>query len=373
MKKVSLILTGLILMCSLTACSENVATSRNDSNSYTENSVVSDPFTESKEEKPQMSPEKLSAISTLDNLTLIMETYDIKLDKDNEDNPIYFDYYGGKIKICLTNKKNISSKELPSVLSDGWYVTLNGVLQNISVNGKEQGEVYIHRLVKDKDYSTRNTSYSLEIEFEPIIAESDKNENQLELSLVKIEHPDFEVNTVYPECRDLHSNVVIVTRIVNVNSEIKTKDVKKSDFSYTEELLTKEIKDKYPTLNESFYDGEEFSAKIIDENSTNRSIEVNEKGEIKLGAVVAGKGHEKLRLLFLVNGIPSKLSDGSEYIEIDAREGYLYSIKPDKILDVELYDSVNVFVTHCPDERKNIYLSMANYPPVLLPYNYYGK
>ena len=361
-EKVVFILAGLILLGSLTACSQNEVYLQKNSNINAENSVISNLFAENKEETPQISPEEQNVINKLNSLTRIFEKPTIKIENENKDNQKYIDYFGGKIKISMTIDKQMKADEIPYALSDGWYITLNGVLQNISVNGKEPCEVYVHHLAKGEDYFDDSVTYSMEIEFEPVRAEADKDKEQLELSIVKISNPDFKVDPAYPLCYDLHSNTIIATRILNVNSDIKTKEIKKSDFSYTEEFLMG-----------GSYGNEGFSANITDESQSNQSIEANENGEIKLGVVVGGKGYEKLRLLFLVNGIPSKLSDGSDYIEIDAKEGYIYTISPDRILNIKLYDTVNVLVTHCPDERENTYLSRAGYPDVVLPYNYYGE
>ena len=106
-------------------------------------------------------------------------------------------------------------------------------------------------------------------------------------------------------------------------------------------------------------------AKNKQKNETNND---DEKGEIKLGAVISGNGEEKLRLLFLVNGIPTKLYDGSDYIEINARTGYLYEIKPDKILDVKPYDSIDILIMYCLDESEKTHMSCSAFPSVILPY-----
>ncbi len=335
--------------------------------SGTDNSTVSDSVLESKNEEPFLSEEKQSVADKVSRLNLTGGSFDIKIDKENKNDKKYIDYSEGKIKINLTVNTKFNADELPPSFSHGWYVTLNGVLQNISVNGEEESEIYIHRLVKDKDYSGKRPSYNIEIEFEPVVAEEDKDKTQLGLSIVQISNPDFRVDPVYPICANLHSNIVISTRILNVSSELKTKEMKKSDFTCTEELVTEEIKGRYPSLNESFYDKETPSVRVIGKY-TDASIEADENGEIEFGAIVSGNG--RLRLLFLVNGIPSKLSDGSDYIEIDAKRGYLYTIKTDKLLNVDLYDTVNILVMNSPDDGENTYFTRANFPDVIFPYNY---
>ena len=331
-----------------------------------ENSVVSDPFTEGKDEEPQISPEKKNVMNRINSLLLTTNTPSVKFENENKENPAYIDYNGGKIRFSLTINKKLNSKELPDAISEGWYITVNGILQNITVNGEEQGEIYIHRQVKDVDYLLNNASYILDFEFEPVIAEADKDKKQLELSLVQISNPDFKVDPIYPSCANLHANVVLSTRILNVNTELQIKDTKKSEIQYTEELITIDVMNKHPEIGLNINSG--FKAEIIDENNSDRQIRADEKGEIKLGAVISGNGEEKLRLLFLVNGIPTKLYDGSDYIEINARTGYLYEIKPDKILDVKPYDSIDILIMYCLDESEKTHMSFSAFPSVILPY-----
>lgn len=333
----------------------------------TDNSSVSHSILESTNEETVLSEEKQSVADKVSSLNLTGDSYDVKIDKENKDNKKYVDYSEGKIKIDLTVNTKFNADELPPTFSHGWYVTLNGVLQNISVNGEEESEIYIHRLVKDTDYSGETHSYNIEIEFEPVVAEEDKDKTQLGLSIVQISNPDFRVDPVYPICANLHSNIVISTRILNVSSELKIKETKKSDFTFTEEFVSEEIKGKYPSLDESFYDKETPSVRIIGKY-TNTSIEADENGKIEFGAIVSGNG--RLRLLFLVNGIPSKLSDGSDYIEIDAKKGYLYTIKTDKLLNVDLYDTVNILIMNSPDDGENSYFTRACFADVVFPYNY---
>lgn len=331
-----------------------------------ENSVISDPFTEGKDEEPQISPEKQNAMDKINSLLLTTNTPSVKFENENKENPAYIDYNGGKIRFNLTINKKLNSKELPDAISEGWYITVNGVLQNITVNGKEQGEIYIHRLVKGVDYNSSDASYSLDFEFEPVIAEADKGKNKLEISLVQISNPDFEVDPIYPSCANLHANVVFATRILNVNTELKVKDIKKSETQYTEELMTVDVLKKHPEIVFNLNSGSK--AEIIDEDRSEQVIRADKNGEVKLGAVISGNKNEKIRLLFLVNGIPTKLSDGSEYIEIDVRSGYLYEIKPDKILNVKPYDSIDILIMHCLNESEETHMSCSAFPSVILPY-----
>ncbi|MBQ8791654.1 MAG: hypothetical protein IJZ51_10115 [Ruminiclostridium sp.] len=338
-------------------------------NSGTENSVISDPFTESTVEEPQISPEKQNAMDKINSLLLISGAPTTKFENENKENPAYIDYNGGKVRFHFEMKQSLNAKKIPDAISNGWYITVNGVLQNITVNGKEQGEIYIHRLVKGVDYNSSDASYSLDFEFEPVIAEADKGKNKLEISLVQISNPDFRVDPVYPECSNLHANIVFATRILNVNTELKVKDIKKSETQYTEELMTVEVLKKHPEIGFNLNSG--IKAEIIDEDRSEQVIRADKNGEIKLGAViVSGNKNEKIRLLFLVNGIPTKLSDGSEYVEIDARSGYLYEIKPDKILNVKPYDSIDVLIMHCLDESEKTHMSNTFRPTVIMPYDY---
>ncbi len=331
-----------------------------------ENSVISNPFTESKKEEPQISPEKQNAMDKINSLLLTSGVPTAKFENENKENPAYIDYNGGKVRFNFEMKQSLNAKKIPDAISYGWYITVNGVLQNITVNGKEQGEIYIHRLVKGVDYNSSNASYSLDFEFEPVIAEADKGKNKLEISLVQISNPDFRVDPVYPECSNLHANVVFATRILNVNTELKVKDIKKSETQYTEELMTVDVLKKHPEIGFNLNSG--CKAEIIDEDRSEQVIRADKNGEIKLGAVISGNKNEKIRLLFLVNGIPTKLSDGSEYIEIDVRSGYLYEIKPDKILNVKPYDSIDILIMHCLDESEKTHMSCSAFPSVILPY-----
>ncbi|MBP3921783.1 MAG: hypothetical protein J6D27_02340 [Ruminiclostridium sp.] len=331
-----------------------------------ENSLISDPFTEGEDEEPQISPEKQNAMDKINRLLLTSGAPTAKFENENKENPAYIDYNGGKVRFNFEMKQSLNAKIIPDAISFGWYITVNGVLQNITVNGKEQGEIYIHRLVKGVDYNSSDASYSLDFEFEPVIAEADKGKNKLEISLVQISNPDFRVDPIYPECSNLHANVVFATRILNVNTELKVKDIKKSETQYTEELMTVDVLKKHPEIVFNLNSGSK--AEIIDEDRSEQVIRADKNGEVKLGAVISGNKNEKIRLLFLVNGIPTKLSDGSEYIEIDVRSGYLYEIKPDKILNVKPYDSIDILIMHCLDESEETHMSCSAFPSVILPY-----
>lgn len=371
MKKSALLLTPLILLGSLTACSQN----ENISNyNNIENSIVSDPFeAESKESDDQtkLTEEESKHISAL---SLFSFTQVIVVEEEYQEENYatqLVDYNGGKINMTADIAMSCDSDAVPDYMTTGWYVTLNGIPQNITVDGKEHGLMYIHEVTKDEYDSKKTHSYKMEISFEPVISVKDKDSELLTLSVIKVFNPHYEIGKNFVNPRTLHGNTMVAFRTCKINTPITNFAEDSVSQGFESVIITNQVKREYNQfISENTYD-QKADAVIFDKNKKN-DFRLDENGSIELGIALTCKEKALYRVLLLINGKPAKFPDNSYCVEVEAAPGYLQVLEGLKFDNLEPYDSINVLVVRCVDENGLSELTTALFKPTILPYNYGG-
>ncbi|MBQ8782047.1 MAG: hypothetical protein IJZ72_10290, partial [Oscillospiraceae bacterium] len=163
MKKIKTILAVFSAFVMLTACSTPQDISSSEQ-------TISDPFATTAPVTEELSPkDKAKEYAESISRTTLVPVVTIDGSED-----YIFDYNGGNIDITFNADYTNKSIPKPELMTLGVSVTLNGIYQNISVNGSENTQMYT------QEYPlTENGAYpkpTMNITFDPVIAEQDKNE-----------------------------------------------------------------------------------------------------------------------------------------------------------------------------------------------------
>lgn len=281
-----------------------------------------------------------------------------------------FDYNGGNIELDFNPIYNNSSDIKPMHMSLGITVTLNGIPQNISVNGSEETQFYVQDYYLDET-GMRYTQTEMKISFEPVIAEEDKNEKALLLSVATTFNPHYEISDIYPAVFSMHGRSDANLYLCNVKTPITKYSNTKIGTGFTEELITESLLEKYKGCYN--YSETRTRTVTIDDNTIDNDIFLTEDGKVEAGAIFAPRVEGKYRLYFLVNGENAKLTDGTDCIEVDTKVGYLYYLAPVEIAGAEVYDSISVFPVKCTSERTGFTMASIDFPWVIRPAEDEGK
>lgn len=218
MKKMFLIFFGIILLISFSGCSQNINSSQSNSNS--DNYVVSDPFENNSEEKTPAQ----KAIADIENLGVGNILYELP-EKDSVDD-FNIEYNGGVISLPVVFQyTNSNYEELPEKMSVGCAVAINGILQRIKTSDNSEDYVYVADFSPSDNTSGRKDKYIAEksemLIFEPEILEKDKDLDKLQISLISIQNPHHIMTTDYIDFFSRHSTTTSLVMSLTLNSPIK--------------------------------------------------------------------------------------------------------------------------------------------------------
>ena len=349
----------LILMCIAIFTSCNVT-----HNNILIDQIMSDPFAtdssipvETVEEKS----EKEMAMEYAESLSKFLMQPVVTIE-NSEDH--IFDYNGGSIDITFKPNYKSTADVLPEYITLGVAVTLNGIYQDISVNGSENTQMYI------QEYHLNNGSYenpTLSITFDPVIAEEDKEQKSMSLSVVTTNQPHYIVNPLYPMAVRMHSSITVDSFICNVKSPISDYSGTDIGTGFTEELVTDAVKKKYAGIrSEGNYD---FVTTTVFDDQMNPNIYITESGKAEAGILLTPEKGGKYRVYFQVNGRPAKLADGTDCIEVDTRPGYVYCLDPVELAEAGVYDTVGAIALKCTSEYDMLEITSTGTIKVLNPVN----
>ncbi len=282
-----------------------------------------------------------------------------------------FDYNGGSINMKFEPNFQNKSNQKPEYMTLGIVVMLNGVPQNISVNKGEKTDYYVQKFELNET-KTGYPSASLDISFEPIIAEADKNEKALILSLAVTLNPHFAVDKEYPVgYGTLHSRYTSCNYLCNVKTPITNYSDIKIEDRFEKELITETVKSKYD--NCISFNVKSAEAIVIDDNIKDSNIFLTEDGKAEVGIVFLPGKTGKYRIFFVLNGKNAKLTDGTDCIEVDAEEGYVYYLAPTEIENAGLYDSISAYPVKFGSEFEDAELTDNDFTDSFLPADEEGK
>ncbi len=275
-----------------------------------------------------------------------------------------FDYNGGNIDIIFNADYTNKSKPKPELMTLGVSVTLNGIYQNISVNGSEDTQMYIQEYPLNE-----NGVYpkpTMNISFEPVIAQQDKNEESLVLAVTITYNPHFRVNPDYPSAEGAHTTKSITSFICNIKKAITNYSDTKIETGFEKMIITDAIMNKYSNIhNERGFTQSRTTA--FDSRMIN-AICLTDDGKAEVGILLTTGTGGKYRVYFLVNGKPAKLASGADCIEVDAEVGYLYYLDCVEIADAEAYDTINSYAIKCASEYDDMEGARAVFPFVIMPH-----
>ncbi|MBQ8791121.1 MAG: hypothetical protein IJZ51_07410 [Ruminiclostridium sp.] len=263
-------------------------------------------------------------------------TYSIAGEVDPGDSSYkYVEYKGGKITIDADIFASFG-EITPDKASVGYYVTINGVVQELYVGDESIGTTYIHRNNKE-EIESDNAKGNFSISFTPTIAQSDKDMKEFNLCLVSIKSPDYRVSPYFASCGLNHVNHAVELwnlRTNDVAIENFADDTKLEAVNYEKTVI--EASEINPGLE--LYDAKGGQDKI---KCIGNSVSV--KTVFSAGEYIG----DKYRMVYLVNGAPVTLSDGRDYLEIDVEPLIQYSFDAVTINGVQPYDTIEVIGFVC--------------------------
>ena len=265
-------------------------------------------------------------------------TYSIEGQVVPADSYRYVEYKGGKITIDVNILAEFG-EIAPEEASVGYYVTINGVVQDLYVGEESIGKTYIHRNNKE-EIESGNAKGEFSLSFTPTIAQSDKDMKEFNLCLVSIISPDYRVSPYYVSCGlnhinhttalwKLHTNNVAIENYVD-EAEVEAVNYEK-----------KIINDPTGNIGSHLYDknGGEYEIRCDGDS-------VSVKTQLRVGE---SEGN-KYRIVYLVNGVPVTLSDGRTYLEVDAEPCTQYDFDVVTINGIQPYDTIDVIEFICDDD-----------------------
>ncbi len=357
MKKVKMIFAAFISFIILTSCTITTSSSISE--------PLSDPFATTVTQKSQTAEEQSAkdmARDYVNSLHLIRFLPDVILD-GSEDN--IYQYSGGSVNMKFTADYYNKSEIKPELMTLGVSVTLNGIYQNISVNGGEEKEIHIQEFYYDS-IEDKYIAPDLNISFDPIISEADKNEKDLALTIFVTYNPHFEVDPEYPVTGSMHLCRSIASYTFVVNTPITNYCGTKIGTGFEQKFITDSLKNEYSNIrSEDNFDSTTIT--IFDERVI-CDIELTEEDNVEIGALLTTAVGGKYRVYFLVNGEPVKLSDGTDCIEVDTEQGYLYHLAPVQLIEANAYDTVSANALKCLSDGGELEVIRTDFPFVIMPH-----
>lgn len=238
------------------------------------------------------------------------------------------EYEGGKITVSGDFHAECG-KVIPENASVGYYITVNGVVQELFVGEESIGNMYIHSNKKE-ELENDLAKGSLKVSFVPTIGSTDKDMDELTVRLVTVRNPNFRVPENYADPKVNH---------ISETAAVWKLDV--GDAAIENVIETQTINYEKTAIDET---AQYYGARLFDANGNEFDIKV-EGTSVSLKAQLCAletKEAAKYRIVYLVNGVPTALADGTPYIEVDAEYGYQYDFDAVTIDGVQPYDTVEV-------------------------------
>ncbi len=281
---------------------------------------------------------------------------------ENFDTPC--EYNGGTVKFSADIEYKCRAEVKAEFYTVGIMMTIEGIVQEISVNGSEPTEFYIYTIPTNGwGSSDFETLFHVDIEFTPEIAEEDIDKESLCLRLNLAANPHYETPLVH--FGTPHNNWIVSGITMNVKTPIENiTDKKRFDVEIKEELITSSVMRKYSKVR-SATNFELTRADVVDDTVSN-IVSMTEDGKTEVGFVFTAKTAGTYRIFYIVNTRPVPFADGSDYIEIEAEPGYVYTIDPVLIPDVGVHDSIDVLVYGLSNENGDVAdCDDSNFPSVI--------
>lgn len=249
-------------------------------------------------------------------------------------------YEGGKITINGNFDFRIGENLVPEKASFGYYVSINGVIQDLYVGDESIGKLFTHSNTKEE--IVNGDAYgNFSISFTPTISEADKDKEELEICLVKVYNPHYEVTPYYMTSGLAHMNTVSGKWIFgteNVENFVEETDSRFVNYE--------KIENETPNMNTGCQifnvDGSPYEIKC-DGNSV--SVKTTFRSD-------AYDDNITYRILYLINGVPVTLSDGTPYIELTTEPCKEYIFDVVTIDGIEPYDTIEVIGFQCDGTRE---------------------
>lgn len=326
MKNLRLTLAGLILLGSLTACSQNTVTSQSDSNSSAENSLISDPFQfeESKTES--------SFVESDTESTPVRPPSPNRGGFSNEVNgnmPIT--YKGGTLSVPI---KVTAYAQNPMDISVGVTVFIDGVMQKLCVDGEETDGMYVIKSIKPGDYE------KVTLDIVPQITKGSESKAELPIHFVWHFNPDYSVDMKKPNLGNTHKSMPSPNTTLNVTEKIENIIDCDTTAEIEKILITEDVQEQYgiTAIDKSQGIGMD---QIDDEYAAfNNLIKAGDDKkadfEVNINSIKPGK----YRISFYKNNKLISFNENETYIDVEAESGYLY-LTDIAIEDISIGDIVH--------------------------------
>ncbi len=326
MKNLRLTLAGLILLGSLTACSQNTVTSQSDSNSSAENSLVSDPFQfeESKTES--------SFVESDTESTPVRPPSPNRGGFSNEVNgnmPIT--YKGGTLSVPI---KVTAYAQNPMDISVGVTVFIDGVMQKLCVDGEETDGMYVIKSIKPGDYE------KVTLDIVPQITKKSESKAELPIHFVWHFNPDYSVDMKKPNLGNTHKSMPSPNTTLNVTEKIENIIDCDTTAEIEKIIITEDVQEQYK-INSPEKTRAVFINQIGDEYAASQGLikaGEDKKAEFEVG--LSSFEHGKYRVTFYKNNKLISFNENETYIDVEAESGYLY-LTDIAIEDISIGDIVH--------------------------------
>ncbi len=275
-----------------------------------------------------------------------------------EDSYRYVEYKGGKITIDADIFATFGEIK-PEEASVGYYVTINGVVQDLYIGDESIGKTYIHRNNKE-EIESDNAKGNFSISFTPTIAQSDKDMKEFNLCLVSVRSPKYRISPYYVSCGLNHVNTTTAlwklhTNNVAIENYVDEAEVEAINYE------KKTINDPTSNIGPRLYnkDGSEYEIRCDGDS-------VSVKTQFRVGE----NAGDKYRLVYLVNGVPVTLSDGRNYLEVDVEPCTQYDFDVVTINGIQPYDTLEVIEFICDEAMGSEMYSSTFMHHTILPEDY---
>ena len=272
-------------------------------------------------------------------------------------------YNGGKIKLRIRiTATGYSDTQLDKSVS--LSVAINGIYQDISVNNGEKTKVYVHQFKAEDIRENINNEVSsfVDVEFTPVISETDKDKDVLLLALVSGYNPNYRVGADYKSCAGLHRFTDMAVREMYINVPITDYCKENSIEPFDEKEITNELKEEFINIvdNDNFDKKGSIARFYLFSDKKSRMLRLSEDGTAKIGMLFFPGDTKNYRFVFFVNGEIAKLNDGSTYLEINNTvQDKIYIMESVEIDGVKPYDIVNAAILTVTDNDHTEKLSLG--------------
>ncbi len=276
-----------------------------------------------------------------------------------KNNITHIDYSGGEITIDIDVTTILSTVELERG-SVGFYVAINGVVQELTLDGENIGQTVLRYYSNaDKKYKYIQDSFS--ISFTPTISEADKDKEDIRINLVLIRNPHLRVSPFYVTCASSHANSTVKEWKLHSDKPIENQ-IKESEGRFVN--YEKVQKDVHTAGGVSFTGADKASCIKLTDGGVNIYPTLS---------TYNNAGNATYRIVFFVNGIPTVLSDGRRYIEVATEEGCTYNFDMVRINGVKDYDTIDAIAFLCDGSGSNCVSAHSYFADTIFPSDYVPK